>query len=102
VTPLGSVPEVVLLHQRRFGHPFRHWLSFLLPAFVTELMLQTRLFSCPIPLLPNMIFECLVDCTFCVLRPSLVVLGPEYLIPIQLNCDHSRTSSNHHLPCCFR
>jgi len=53
MSPLRSVPEAVLLRQRRVGHPFCHWLSFLLPAFVTELMLQTRFFSCPIPLLPN-------------------------------------------------
>jgi len=26
----------VLLRQRRVGHPFRHWLSFLIPAFVKE------------------------------------------------------------------
>jgi len=102
VTPLRSIPKAVLLRQRRVGHPFRHWLSFLLPAFVTELMLQTRFFSCPIPLLPNLIFECLVDCAFCVLRPLLVVLEPEYLIPIQLDLDHFRTSSNHHLPRFFR
>jgi len=96
--------EAVLLRQRRVGHPFRHWLSFLLPIFVTKLMLQTRFFSCPIPLLPNLTFrfECLVDCAFCVLRPLLVVLGPEYLIPIQLDLDHFRTSSNFLLPCCLR
>jgi len=63
-------------------------------------MLQSCLFSCPIPLLPNLIFECLVDCAFCVLRPLLVVLGPEYLIPIQLDLDHLSTSSTHHLPRC--
>ena len=73
MTPLRSV----LLRQRRVGHPFHHWLSFLLPAFVTELMLQTRFFSYPIPLLPTLTFECLVDCAFCVLRPLLVVLDDD-------------------------
>ena len=71
----------MLLRQRRVGHPFRHWLSFILPAFITKLMLQTRFFSCLIPLLPDLIFECLVDGAFCILRPLRVVFGPEYLLP---------------------
>jgi len=94
VTSLRSVPEVVLLRQRRAWHPFRRWLSFLLLGFITEQMLQTRFFSCQIPLLPSLIFECLVDCAFCVLPPLLVVLGPEYLIPIQFDLDHFQQSSS--------
>jgi len=102
VTPFRSVPEAVFLLQRRVGHSICHWLSFYLPAFVTKLMLGTLIFSCMILLLPNLIFECFVDCAFCVLRPLLVVLGPEYLILIQLDLDHFRTSSTHHVPRSFR
>jgi len=42
-----------------------------------------------------LILECLIDCAFCVLRPLLVVLEPEYRIRIQLDSDHFRTSNNH-------
>jgi len=54
---LGSVPEPVLLRQCRTGHPFGHWLSFLLHTFVTKLILQTRFFLCLNPLQPKLICE---------------------------------------------
>jgi len=60
-------------------------------------MLQTHFFSCLIPLLLYLIFECHADCVFCVHRPLLsVVRGPKCLIHIHLNL-HSE--DNHFSEC---